>query len=53
MRVTDENGIRLPDGETGELQLRGPMIFSHYHKNEEATRQAFTEDGWFRTGISE
>ncbi|KFX28317.1 peptide synthetase [Ralstonia solanacearum] len=50
MRITDANGIRLPDGETGELQLRGPMIFSHYHKNEEATRQAFTEDGWFRTG---
>ncbi|AGH87391.1 AMP-binding protein [Ralstonia nicotianae] len=50
IRVVDESGAPLPDGETGELQLRGPMVFGHYHKNEEATRQAFTEDGWFRSG---
>jgi thioesterase domain-containing protein/acyl carrier protein len=30
--------------------LRGPMIFTHYHNNEDATCAAFTTDGWFRTG---
>jgi thioesterase domain-containing protein len=47
MRVADEEGNSLP---TGELQLRGPMISCGYHNNEEATRAAFTADGWFRTG---
>jgi acyl-CoA synthetase (AMP-forming)/AMP-acid ligase II/thioesterase domain-containing protein len=34
----------------GELQLRGPMIFAGYRNDEEATAEAFTADGWFRTG---
>lgn len=50
MRVADDSGAVLPDGETGELQLRGPMVFRHYYRNEAATLAAFTHDGWFRTG---
>jgi malonyl-CoA/methylmalonyl-CoA synthetase len=38
------------DEEVGEIQVRGPNIFAGYWKREEATRQAFTVDGWFRTG---
>lgn len=34
----------------GELLLRGFSTFSSYYKNEEETRKAFTEDGWFKTG---
>ena len=34
----------------GELLLRGPSIFKEYYRNEDETRKAFTEDGWFRTG---
>lgn len=36
--------------ENGEVQARGDNIFSGYYHNEAATRDAFTADGWFRTG---
>jgi acyl-CoA synthetase (AMP-forming)/AMP-acid ligase II len=34
----------------GELQVRGPLLFSGYLDNPEATAAAFTADGWFRSG---
>ena len=40
--------VRL-SGES-ELQVRGPNVFPGYWRNEEATAQAFTADGWLRTG---
>jgi acyl-CoA synthetase (AMP-forming)/AMP-acid ligase II len=41
--------VRLaPD--TGELQVRGPLLFSGYYNDEAATRAAHSDDGWFRTG---
>lgn len=39
----DENGV-------GEVLAKGDNIMLGYYKNEEATRQSFTDDGWFRTG---
>ncbi len=41
--------IRI-DPETGEIQAQGPNVIKEYYKKPEATREAFTEDGWFRTG---
>jgi cyclohexanecarboxylate-CoA ligase/acyl-CoA synthetase len=43
-------GTELRVAADGELQVRGPLAFSGYYGNDEATRAAFTEDGWFRTG---
>jgi long-chain acyl-CoA synthetase len=40
--------VRLADD--GELLVRSPTIFAGYYKDDEATRAAFTDDGWFRTG---
>ena len=37
-------------GEIGELQVTGPVVFNKYYNNEQATTEAFTADGWFRTG---
>jgi long-chain acyl-CoA synthetase len=34
----------------GELLLRGPSMFGGYYKNEDETKKAFTDDGWFKTG---
>lgn len=34
----------------GELQVRGPNLFREYWRRPDATAEAFTPDGWFRTG---
>jgi len=38
------------DGVSGELQIRGPSLFEGYHNAPDRTAEAFTDDGWFRTG---
>ncbi|WP_036767059.1 class I adenylate-forming enzyme family protein [Parvularcula oceani] len=50
MAAFSEDGERLPTGQTGEICVRGPITFRAYLADEEATRAAFYEDGWFRTG---
>jgi long-chain acyl-CoA synthetase len=47
-------GRALPNVQTkvvkGELLVKGPNVFEHYYKNPEKTKEAFTKDGWFKTG---
>jgi malonyl-CoA/methylmalonyl-CoA synthetase len=40
----------LPRGETGEIEVRGPHVFTGYWRRPDATAEAFDADGWFRTG---
>ena len=40
----------LPDGEVGEVQLRGPHVFTGYWRQPDKSADAFTPDGWLRSG---
>jgi len=42
--------VELRLAEDGEILARGPSVFGGYHKDPDATREAFSEDGWFKTG---
>ncbi len=46
VRIASSNPAEIP----GEIQVKGANVFLGYYKNEAATSDVFTEDGWFRTG---
>ncbi|WP_060902693.1 acyl-CoA synthetase [Streptomyces europaeiscabiei] len=53
LRLVEDDGTPLTayDGESvGEIQVRGPNLFTEYLNRPDATAAAFTADGWFRTG---
>lgn len=50
VRVTDDAGQELGIGDIGNLEVRGPNVFTGYWKLPDKTREDFTDDGYFRTG---
>lgn len=49
LRVVDEEGRDVPDGDVGELLARTPIVMQGYYRDAEQTAAAF-RDGWFMTG---
>ncbi len=50
MAIKDDEGRTLPQGESGEICIRGPNVMTGYYQQVEETAKAFTPDGFMRTG---
>src|SRR2546429_178440 len=50
VRLVTEDGLDVPDGETGELLARGPYTLRGYYNAPEHNQRAFTPDGFYRSG---
>ncbi len=48
--IQDENGNLLPQGEAGELCVRGPQVMKGYWNREDETAKVLTDDDWLKTG---
>ena len=48
--VLDDAGNELPQGDVGEISVRGPQVMNGYWQRPDETAKVFTKDGWFRTG---
>lgn len=50
LTIVDEQGHTVPQGEVGEILVKGETVMPGYWKLAEETREVLTEDGWFKTG---
>lgn len=50
VRIAAPDGTLMPQGDSGEIQVRGAMVMQGYWNRPEETAAAFTADGWLRTG---
>jgi malonyl-CoA/methylmalonyl-CoA synthetase len=50
VRLVDDVGHIIPNDQPGEIQVKGANVFKEYWQREKATKEAFTDDGWFKTG---
>lgn len=49
-RIVGDDDMDVPEGEVGEFWIRGPSVMKGYWKNDKATRETITTDGWLKTG---
>lgn len=50
IRIVDKSLVNVPEGEEGELLIRGNNVMQRYYKNEQATAEALIQGNWLRTG---
>lgn len=50
VRLVDDQNQEVTKDQAGEIQIKGPNVFSEYWQRPQATQESFTEDGWFKTG---
>lgn len=50
VEVWDENGKPVPQGDVGEIMIKGPTLMKAYWNKAEATKESITQEGWFSSG---
>ena len=50
VKMLDDDGKEVAIGERGEICIKGPQVMRDYWQREDATKEAFTEDGFFKSG---
>ncbi|KAF9891871.1 hypothetical protein FE257_003356 [Aspergillus nanangensis] len=50
LRIVDDDGNDVEEGKEGEFLVKGPVVTTGYYNNPAATKDAFTADGWFKSG---
>ncbi|KAB5566183.1 putative 4-coumarate-CoA ligase [Coniochaeta sp. 2T2.1] len=50
MKLVDDDGVEVPQGQPGEIWVRSPNVMSQYWENPKATAESLTKDGWLVTG---
>jgi malonyl-CoA/methylmalonyl-CoA synthetase len=50
IRLADESNQTIKNHEAGEIQVKGKSVFTEYWRKPDATKNTFTNDGWFKTG---
>ena len=50
IRVVDDAGAPVPNGEVGELQIKGPQVMAGYYNRPDETANTLSADGWLSTG---
>jgi len=50
IKILDDDENEVPQGERGEIAIRGPQVMANYWQNPEATDEVMTDDGFFKSG---
>ena len=50
VKIVDDEGNELPQGESGEIAAKGPQVMKGYWNRPDETKKCLSEDGWFKTG---
>lgn len=50
MKIIDDNGNDVPQGQAGEIAIKGPQVMAGYWQRPDETAKVMTADGWFKSG---
>jgi long-chain acyl-CoA synthetase len=50
MKIIDDEGRDVPQGQPGEIAIKGPQVMAGYWQRPDETAKVMTADGWFKSG---